>query len=189
MIGEQIKNEIALQVSEQFKDIKKSLEIFSLPMQSQYRILTWNGLANGLLAPVFDINSIIGRYIVIKGFQIVSYYQVAGEDISLTDGVTINTETIGANIRVQRCLDTYTPVALNYNFQIIINGNVLSLFQINAPTGCLPPDFQVDNIYYKHPAKVSTMQVLYVNEILTLMVAPFTTQVPLVKVFVECYLI
>jgi hypothetical protein len=186
MLNEHIKNEIAVQVGKQFEDVKKSLEIFSLPLISEYKILVWAGQANGILIPRFNLQHIVGRYIIIKGFEIVPYYFADGIDLAFSDGTT---ETIPANIRVQRCLDVYTPATANTNFRIDINGTPLSLFQTNVATGNIPPDFKVDNIYFKFSEKVQNMAVFYSTEILTIMVAPYTPQNPNVKVFIECYLI
>lgn len=188
MIDEQIKKEIEKIVKDELKEVKESLTILSLPLISQYRVLTWYGNADGvnLFLPAFDINSIIGRYIIIKSIEFVSYYVNNSVDINFSDGTT---ETIQAGVRVNRMFDTWSNFALGAHlFRMTINGNLIP-FQITAEQGVPPPDFKIDNIYYKYPQKLESMNILYGTEIMESNVGAGTPVHPNVKIFVECYLL
>jgi hypothetical protein len=182
MISEQVKAEIEKVVNNKFKDLKDSLDIISLPFKSQYQILTWMGLFDGaLLTPLFDVNILIGRTIIIKSIRFVPYADGNFIDISLNDGVTIANETIPDLARLERIFDVYDQ---GNTFRFIINGVNCLTSDDNRVTS----DFFVDNIFYKYPNKIQTievsMQALVVDDL-----AAQTFDNPNGKCFVECYLI
>lgn len=158
MINEQIKKEIEKIVDEKFSDklkkIADALEIFSLPMKSEYRIFCFFGDTTGLanLTPAFDINQILNRYLIIKSFKL-DYY-VDGDQIdqiALFDGATANRETSGQLTRINRVFDIYDQSML---IDMRINGVPIAMF--NAVAGfSYPADLFVDNIYYKYPEKIN----------------------------------
>lgn len=186
MINEQIKLEITRQVNNQFEDLKKSLEMLNLPLISQYKVLAWAGTSNGaLLAPQFDINILRARIITIKSFRIVPYYP-AGlavmTDIFLDDGVTQTVEVIPNSARINRLFDlTTTGTGITFR----INDNPV-LFDTLVATP-MPMDLWLDNIYYKHPSPVSTIDIAVTGTVVTNLQTQATDN-PAIKVYAECYL-
>jgi len=146
MISEQIKKEISDQIAKKFGG---ELNLFTLPLISQYRTLLWSGPANGaLLEPNFPMADIQGKVIVIKSFKLVPYSQTAVYvDIGFSDGTT---ETIPQFARLDRLFDNFRD---GFRIQMIINGTQVSLFGwlVSAAgyTVGYPADFFVDNIFYK----------------------------------------
>lgn len=172
------------------KSLKSVFDLFALPMQSQFRVLQFDGFATGVpLTPNFNINEIRGRTIVIKGIKVQPFYSDAvNVDISLTDGVTTNNETIPVNYSIERVFEFYGGATW---LNILINGQTIPIFQpfdgvTNNGNASLTTD--LDNIFYKYPAKLETLDcncigVVYSNIDLGL------SSNPLVKVFIQCYLI
>lgn len=189
-------NSIYTSREQKIKDdkIEKAIDIFSLPLISQFRLFQFSGRAdNSILLPNFNIVDIAQRILVIKGIKIVPYYEDNSIDLYLTDGVTINSETIPANCRIDRVFDVY-----DYGCQlsIFINGGRIPLFPIEVAVvppqadGNVPLDLDLDNIYYKFPEKITSLEVRLDAQIFESIVS--SAQVldnPLVKVFMQCYLI
>lgn len=186
MINEQIKIEISRQVESQFTELKKSFELLNLPLISQYKVLAWAGTANGaLLAPQFDINILLNRIITIKSFRIVPYYPpgiAVMTDVFLNDGVTQTVEVIPNSMRINRIFDDNTQ-GTGITFRINQNP-VLFDTLVALP---LPLDLWLDNVYYKHPTPVSTLDVA-VQSVITTNLQTLATANPAIKVYAECYL-
>jgi len=185
MLDEQIKKEISDQIAKKFGG---ELNLFTLPLISQYRTLLWSGPANGaFLEPNFPIADIQGKIIVIKSLKLVPYSQTAVYiDIAFSDGTT---EGIPQFARLDRLFDNFRD---GFRIQMIINGVQLSIFGWLASaagyTVGYPADFFVDNIFYKFPETIQniTMQItgtVYEN------IVTDALDNPLMKVIVECYLI
>lgn len=185
MLNEQIKQEIATQIE---KKLGKELNLFTLPLISQYRALVWGGPANGaFMVPTFNLNDIIGKTIVIKSLKLVPYSQVANYiDISFSDGTT---ETIPQFARLDRLFDDYRD---GFRIQLGINGTELGLFGwVLSPAGWTvgyPADFFVDNIFYKFPETVQDITLQITGRVFDDIQAG-TQDNPFLKVIVECYLI
>lgn len=185
MVNEQIKKEIKKQVEEQFKDIKKSLEIFNLPLISQYKLLLWNGQANGInMIPNFPIADIQGKFIVIKSIRVVPYYNGGGIDITLDDGATVANEVVWNGSRIDRLFDDYANGAY---FNLSINNIILPLFT-NVGISGFPLDINLDNIFYKFPAAIQNID-FQINARVINDLTTGALVVPLVKAYIECYLI
>ena len=172
---------------------EKALDIFSLPLISQYRFYQFSGRAdNSLLTPNFNLADIQNRILVIKGIKIVPYYEDASIDLTLSDGVTVNNETIPANCRINRIFDVY-----DYGCQltVIINGGAVPLFPqevVIVPPfadGNVPIDLDLDNIFYKFPERITNFQMRLDAQIFESIVGGGAVDNPLVKIFVQCYLI
>ncbi len=170
-----------------------ALDLFTLPLISQFRLFQFSGLAdNTFLTGNFVPADIQGKTIVIKSIKIIPYYQIASEDFFIDDGATQNIETIPANCRVNRVFDVY-----DYGCQLslLINGSRVPMFPSEvlivppAADGNVPLDLDLDNIYYKYPAALTDLQVSIDAQIFTALFAPPKVGVPNVKVFIGCYLI
>lgn len=181
-------------VDEIEKRIDKALDLFTLPLISQYRLYQFSGRADGsILTANFTPVDILGKTIVIKGIKIVPYYEDASIDFYVTDGVTQNAETIAANCRINRVFDVYDVGCI---LNVFINGSRVPLFPspavIFAPAGDgnVPLDLDIDNIYYKHDAKLTSFNISLTAQIFESIIstAPVADN-PLVKIFVQCYLI
>jgi len=189
-----IKNTIEAESAKLAADAKAAFDLFTLPLISQFRFFQFSGRAdNSLLTPNFNLVDIQGKTIVIKSIKIVPYYEANSIDFYITDGVTINSETIPANCRVNRAFDVY-----DYGCQLtmLINGSRVPLFPQEvvivppAGDGNVPLDLDIDNIFYKHNAKLTSFELRLDAQIFSSIVS--TAQVidqPLVKIFVQCYLI
>lgn len=173
---------------------KAAFDLFTLPLISQFRYFQFSGRAdNSILTPNFNLVDIQGKTIVIKGIKIVPYYEANSIDFYVTDGVTTNTETIPANCRVNRAFDVYD---FGCQLTVELNGARVPLFPNEvvivppAGDGNVPIDLDVDNIFYKHNAKLTSFNIRLDAQIFSSIVS--TAQVidqPLVKIFVQCYLI
>ena len=181
MINEQIKNEIAYQIK---KNLDDEITLFNLPLKSQFKVLVFTGRADGAdLTPRFNIADIESRTIVVKSIKIVPYYFGIGVDISLDDGAgTVINEATFANQRINRLFDDFVA-GTTIRFQI--NGSTIDFFPGNL---CFPLDLWIDNIMFKFPAKIQTLNF----QVLSSVINDLTTGAlvnPNVKVMIECYLI
>jgi len=188
----QIKKEVAGAFDNVFDKLKDLFGYMSLPLISQFRVFQFSGRAdNSLLTPNFNLVDIQGRILVIKGIKIVPYYEDASVDLFLSDGVTDNAETIPANCRVNRIFDVY-----DYGCQlsVFLNGTRLAMFPTEvfiippAGDGNVPIDLDIDNIFYKYPEKIQTFDMSLDAQIFE-DILNNTVDNPLVKIFVQCYLI
>jgi hypothetical protein len=132
-----------------FPERESELDLLSLPFKSSYRVLSWTGASDGVaLTPNFAIADIEGKFMIIKSLKVIPYYQDASVDLFVTDGVTVNAETIPAAARIERLFDTDAGTVIVFR----INGSPVNLF--NA---IFPLDVDLQNIYYKYPEKVQTL--------------------------------
>ncbi len=154
-------------------------------INSEYKILVYAGPANNtVMRAAFDENVIVNKNILVKSIQIIPYGAGPLVDFNFSDGVT---ETIPANLRVNRLFDTYlnTGAFGDHSIRILFNGaNVL--FAQTLDEGTPPPDFVADNIYYLFKEKLQTIDIFYNTEVSSDL--SVTTLIPLVKIFIECYL-
>lgn len=181
MVSEQIKKEIDSVVE---KKLSKYLEIFNLPLTSQFKMLLWTGTANSTaLTPAFNLQDIIGKIITIKSIKIVPYYSTAGGgiDVSFSDGTT---ETIPQNVRIDRLFDRYGANGTVMNFAI--NDTILPIMRDVATIG-FPLDTYIDNVYYKFPNPVANITMSVLATVCDNLVTNSSVN-PFVRVVVECYL-
>ena len=182
-------------LNEMNKQIQDNLDLFSLPLKSKFRYFCFNGLADGSdLFPNFIPADIQGKTLVIKSIKIVGFYPVGAgthQDFYVTDGVTTNEELLPGNCRINRLFDLYSNGTV---LSIFLNGSAVQILPTSAPivppfvTGNCTLDLDLDNVYFKFGAKLTSFNVSVISEIFDDLVTPGTT-VPNVKVFIGCYLI
>lgn len=174
--------------------IDKELNIFTLPLISQYRILTFTGVADGsLMTPGFLVDPDIQKKIlVLKSFRMIPYSPVGGGgvvDFYLNDGVTVNREKIFEGGRLNRFNDLFGG---GYTINLKINSTSVSLFTNNQGAGFYPGDLWVDNIFYKFPEKLDTIELSIKGLVVAdISVSPYIAPNllnPNMKVVIECYL-
>lgn len=168
-------------------DIKGLLD---LPLKSDYRALLWHGLADGSnLTLAFNINDLVGRYIVLKSFAIYPYTSQATEDFYVEDSGNTEqwAETIPAGFRMNRVFDSFdegTKVALLFNG---IPSNIF--FNVGIVLGVgFPLDISLDNIYYRFPEKIQLWDI-QVNARAIIDLQGGLDGSPQVKVVCECYIL
>lgn len=164
---------------------ESELNVFTLPLVSQFRLLPFYGTADGtMLTRGFNLPDIQKRLMVIKSFRVVPYTSKASIDLYVNDGITTNKETIPTNTRIDRLFDSYN----NYSsIRMYINGSLTSIFSEIGGAGHYPLDLWEDNIYYKIPSKIQGMDVA-INGLVVDDIENNTTSNPLVKVLVGVYL-
>jgi hypothetical protein len=172
-----IKKEISDQID---KKLLTALEIFSIPLKSQYRVFTFNGRADGTALSInFNLADYQNRYIVIKSIRFVPYSFGNTVDILFSDGTS---ETIPTNTRLTRVIDDFV-VGTTINFSI--NGN--KLFFLDGSTNGYPIDLFLDNIFYKVPERLQSIEISVNsridNDLLGALIAPN------IKVVFECYVL
>jgi hypothetical protein len=164
-----------------FPESDAELDLLTLPFKSTYRVLSFEGLANGVfLTPGFSIDDIRGKTMVIKSFKIIPYYANAAVDMYVTDGITVNQETIPINARIDRLFDRTTSGTF---IVLQINGSPLNLFNAKFPL-----DLDLQNIYFKYPEKIQELS-LQITGIIYGDINLSTLQTPKVVVNMEVYLI
>lgn len=172
--------------------INSSVDLFSLPMTAQFRLIQFSGRAdNSDLVGNFNPIDLQGRSIVIKGIKIVPYYENISQDFYLSDGVTVNQELLPANCRINRIFDVY-----DYGCQLtlLINGSPVALFPSEvlivppAGDGNIPLDLDIDNLFYRYPAKLVSLAMRLDARIFQTLNVPVEVA-PVVKIFLQCYLI
>lgn len=160
--------------------------LFYIPPSAEYRALVWYGAADGsILTPGFDIVDIQKRIVVLKSFKLIPYAAVNMVDLYLTDGTTVNKETIPANARIDRLFDVYGG---GTTIECKINNTPVSVFSNNSGTGYFPADLWLDNIMYKYPERISTWDIKVTMGVVT-DIESYADGNPNVKVLVECYLL
>lgn len=177
-MDEQIKKDIDRYISEK---LEGELSLLTLPLKSEYRILEWDGVANGTplaFGGGFTIADIRNRVMIIKSFKLIPYYAHDGIDFNFSDGTT---ETVFNNTRINRLFDFIT---VGTNIDFILNGVPLVMFMADD----YPADLFVDNIYYKYPENLQTI-VVQVNMRVVEDLSTGAAATPNVRVVVECYLI
>lgn len=169
------------------KQINDSISLLNLPLISKYRVFTFVGSTQGAanLTPLFNIQEMIGRYIVIKSFRF-DYYVEAQPfaDIELTDGVTTTQEFLARGARINRVFDEDTGIQVDFR----INGSPTGIFGNIAGGLSYPADLNLDNIFYKTPEKIQSMTMRLIGGLLD---SPGTGVVAAVtaKVTFECYIL
>lgn len=168
------------------KQLNENLSLINLPLISKYRVITFHGTTNGLpLTQLFNIQEIIGRTLVIKSIRF-DYYVLEQpfSDIELTDGVTITNELLQRGARINRVFDDDTGMQFNFK----INGSPAGIFGNLLAGVSYPADLNLDNIYFKFPEKIQTMEMTVTGGLLD---SPGTgNRLPqTVKVTMECYLL
>lgn len=176
------------------KVVANAIDLLTLPLISQFRYLQFSGQADGTnLVQNFPPTILPGKIIVIKGIKIIPYYSADAIDLSLTDGVTTNNETVRTASRVNRLFDEfYTTNRLT----LLINGGRVPMFpSFDIPLaippveeGNIPLDLDIDNIYYKFPEKITDFNI-QVNASISENVTTGVNQIPDVKVFIQCYIL
>jgi hypothetical protein len=184
--------QILKRIDEVNEKIKDNFDIFSLPLISKFCLFQFSGRAdNSLLTPNYNLVDLQGRTLVIKSIKIVPYYENASQDFYLTDGVTVNQELIPADTRINRIFDQYS---YGCQLSLFLNGSPLQMFPSEVPIvppagdGNVPIDLDLDNIFYKYPAKLVSFDMRLDARIYQVLNAPMVMP-PLVKVFIGCYLI
>ena len=170
------------------EELKSKIDISKLPLISQYRVLVWDGRANGTLelTPRFTFADIQNKYVVIKSIRLVPYNFGDYVDFYTTpDGVTFNTETIQNNLRMNRVFDDFV-FGTSINF--LINNNPLPIFVPNSL--CYPLDLWIDNVFYLYPARIETLNI-FVNSRVEQDISGVAGGLvaPNVRFVVECYLL
>ncbi len=162
--------------------LNAGFNVFNIPLKSQYTVLSFEGLADGtILTPKFNADLIQTRRLVIKSFRVVPYYSVESLDIWLDDGVNpVTTETLPAHTRINRIFDDFV---FGTTIEFLINGSTINWFPGGNGYNL---DLWLDNIFYKYPAAVNTMEV-YINSRVYGAVAGLVA--PEVKVLIECYIV
>jgi len=182
MVDEQIKQTIRKEID---AVIGADLNLFNIPLKSRYNVLMFNGRADGTdLTPAFNVNQIQTRLIVIKSFRIIPYYFGDAIDISLDDGAgTVLNETIFSNLRINRLFDDFVS---GTRIDLFINGNTVDFFP--GSNQFFPLDVWFDSIMYKHPEKVTSLNVRVLSRVCNDLTTGALVA-PNVKVMIECYLI
>jgi hypothetical protein len=171
-------------------ELEKAIPVRVQPSRD-YKVLSFVGLANGInLAPAFDIGIIRKRIIEIKSIRIVPYYQLSEPpfiqpiDIRLTDGIDNTYEPIPQGSRINRLFDTMitgTTVTFKINnFPVIFTSQTIQ-------SNDLPLDLWLDGIGFIYTEKVNSIS-FAVNSIVVQNLLTGDTEVPYVKVVIECYL-
>lgn len=155
--------------------------LIDLPLKSEYRILEWDGRADGTdlaFGGGFAITDIQKRVMIIKSFRLIPYYSADGIDFNFSDGTT---ETVFNNTRINRLFDFITA---GTNIDFILNDIPLVMFMADD----YPADLFVDNVYYKFHEKIQSIAVR-VNMRVVQDLSTGAAATPNVRVVVECYLI
>jgi len=166
---------------------KPQIDLLTLPLKSEYKVLVFKGAANGGdLTPFFNLDIITGRRMVIKSIRLIPYTSGDYVDFYTNDGAgTILTETIQANLRINRLFDDFVFGASIY---FRINQNPLPMFVNNVLA--YPLDLWIDNVFYLFPEKVQEI-VVRVNGRVEQDISGVAGGLvsPNILVQVECYLI
>lgn len=164
----------------------EKIDLVSLPFISEYKILSWRGAASGVaLTPAFAIDQIQNKIMIIKSFTIYNYYHAGSVDLYVNDGVTTNAETVPALARIDRLFDTFTG-GTTIDFRI--NGTPVSFFQ-SATAISFPADLNLDNIFFKFPAAIQSLDLAITTVIFSTIVGAGATANPDIKVIMEVYVL
>jgi len=173
------------------KDQPEGLNIFSIPLISQYRALIFSGLADGSpMTPQFDLDMLTNKIMVVKSIRLIPYASDDIVDFYVSDGVSTFKETLPVNIRLNNVLDQFNE---GTSIRILINGTPLPIFSnvFSSPTGEYFPDLWLDNIYYKYPEQINSngMSVQIFSTVVDDPSNPTASVILNMKVLIECYLI
>jgi hypothetical protein len=175
---------------------ERELNIFSLPLISKYRVIVFYGTADGsAMNQGFNIADFQGRIIILKSFRMIPY-SPDGEggvvDFYLDDGVNpVSQETIFDGGRLPRFFDFF---GTGFSIDLRINNTSTSIFSnVQGGGGFYPGDLWIDNIFYKFPEKVQSLELfiqgLMINDISVNPYGAGEKINPDYKVVIECYLI
>jgi len=173
-----------------YDEDEKELSIFSVALQSTYKLLSFEGLADGsVMTPQFDLNEIQGKTLIIKSIRLIPYAPAGGAitDISLDDGASTFVETLGGNIRLDRITDYFTEGTA---IRLLLNGSPCTIFStvFTNTTGQYIPDLWEDNIFYKFPTKLQTIELAIFSTVSDNLVTPTASVIPNMRVLIGCYL-
>lgn len=171
---------------------KRSLELnlLNLPLIARYKLLCFTGLADGSeMTPQFDLSEVTRKYCILKSFRMIPYVPDPGTviDLSLSDGVDTFAETLAANVRLDRITDLFNEgTAIRFR----INGENVSIFSQNfdATNGQYIPDLWEDNIFYKFPEKVTSMDCAVFSTVTDDLTNPANSIVVNMKILIGVYL-
>jgi len=171
--------------------LKPDESIFSLALRSQFRLLSFEGPADGSdMVQQFDAGELVGKVMTIKSVRLIPYAPAAGgiTDTSLVQGAGVpNVETLGANIRLERITDQFNA---GTSIRFLINETPISIFSqtFSNATGQYIPDLWEDNIFYKFPAKVQNLRLGVFSNVADNLVTPAASVVLNMRVLLGCYL-
>lgn len=168
------------------QDKSREINVSNLPLIAKYRVFSFHGSTDGLLplTPLFNIEEIRGRVLIIKSFRF-DYYVTEQPfyDIELSDGVNTYLEPLQRGARINRLFDEDSGMQIDMR----INGAPIGIFGNNLGGVSYPADLYLDNIYYKTPEKVQDMTVRIAGRIFD---SPNGALVYVtVKVTMECFLL
>lgn len=187
----ELQNSVSI-LQKELSDLKRKTSLEDIILNSEYKILAFQGNANGTaLNHCFDDSIFKNKRMLIKGLQFFPYYVNDSIDISLSDGVTTTQETIPAGGRMNRVLDIFTNFSLGAHFcSFVINGqaNILNTITTGvSEPGAIPPDFSVDNIFYLVKSIVTSIDIILNTEVFETLITPGTAMTPNIKAYLECY--
>jgi len=174
-----------------FNQEDKELSIFSVALQKTYKLLSFEGLADGTaMTPQFDLEEIRGKTLIIKSIRLIPYANGAGAitDISMNDGgATTWSEALGDNVRLDRITDLFNEGTA---IRLLLNGAPCSVFSqvFTNATGQYIPDLWEDNIFYKFPAKLQTISMAIFSTVADDLVTPGASVPVNMRVLLGCYL-
>lgn len=164
-----------------FPERESDLDLLTLPFKSTYRVLSWQGSASGvLLTPDFVLGDLVGKFLIIKSFKIIPYASNTVVDMYVTDGITINQETLPNTSRIDRLFDLFGSGTF---INLDINGGPVNLFNATFPI-----DVDLQNIYFKFPEKLQDIT-LRINARIFQNIITSAVQIPNLIVNMEVYLI
>jgi hypothetical protein len=168
--------------------LDKHLDLLSLPLISQYRVLSFTGVSNGILVNNFDPAVVFGKYIVIKSLKVYPYANGNVVDIFLDDGAgNVFKETQIVNSRLNRIFDVSVG---GLDLQLFFNGSNISFSQrFGTLVEPYPLDLNLDNIFYRFPEKIQTIQMIANALIYTDMQAGAGTAACQLKILMEIYVL
>jgi hypothetical protein len=158
-------------------------------LKADYRVLGFFGTAGTIavplaLSPAFNQSIVSEKKLLIKAVHVIPYADDVAIDIELNDGATTTTETITANMRLNRVWDLFGN---SLTLRIRINGDVIAMFPTDGSGNAfLPMDLSIDNIFYVHRKIVQTIEVdaggLFADDFAG------GSQSPNLYVLLECYI-
>lgn len=184
-----MKNQLPGDISKRLEGLK-GLDLFSIPLISQYRCLVFDGLADGSnMTPRFDTQTLNNKIMVIKSIRLIPYASNDIVDFYVSDGGALTfKETIPINIRLNNILDQFNE---RTGIRILINDVPVPFLTTvqTAATGFYPADLWLDNIFYKYEFPVNNMTVSVFSTVVDDPSNPAASVIVNMVVLIECYLI
>ena len=175
-------------LEKRLSNLEKMFEAFSIPLIGEYKVISFHGNANGTaltLSGGILIADMQNRIFVLKSIRLIPHYSAEGIDIALSDGVTTSTETIPLDARIERVFDFIT---IGTRINLSINGARSSMFSATGAAGGYTADLFLDNIFYKYPEKLQSLELSVDTRVIQDLVVQ-AEATPRIKVIIECYLI